>query len=112
MTHYLLDTNHTSPLVTMGHPLRQRIFARLDAGDTFSLCIPTLAETLYGIGILPRSEANLAEWERVRPLFECYIPDEADALIAACALRLGYTLLTTDGDFESIRQLPQENWLL
>lgn len=29
MENYLLDTNHASPLVTLGHPLRQRVLMRL-----------------------------------------------------------------------------------
>ena len=52
MSDYLLDTNHASPLVTLGYPLQQRVFQRLDAGDNFAICVPVLAETLFGIGIL------------------------------------------------------------
>lgn len=35
MTDYLLDTNHLSPIVTIEHPLRQKIITQLQAGDTF-----------------------------------------------------------------------------
>ena len=134
MTNYLLDTNHASPLITLGHPLRKRIMHRLDEGDSFAICVPVLAETLFGIGMLPRAAQNLAEWERLKPLLPCYIPDETDAefaaelqvslrrhgwrlatvdaLIAAVALRYDLTLLTADQDFQAIPRLQHENWLV
>lgn len=133
MTQYLLDTNHASPLVTIGHPLRNRILDGLQEGHIFAICIPVLAETLFGISLLPRAKANRAEWSRLRPLIPCYVPDEQDAenaadlrvalrhqgrqletidsLIAVIALRNELTLLTTDGDFKPIPHLKQENWL-
>ena len=83
MSDYLLDTNHASPLVTPGHPLRQRVLQHLDAGDSFALCVPVLTETLFGIGILPRAAQNRAEWTRLQPLLPCYLPDETDAESAA-----------------------------
>jgi predicted nucleic acid-binding protein len=80
---YLLDTNHASPLVTLEHPLRQRVLKRLEAGDTFAICVPVVAETLFGIGVLPRAAQNRAEWGRLLPSLPCYFPDEADAVSAA-----------------------------
>jgi len=133
MPNYLLDTNHASPLVTLGHPLREYILHRLDAGDRFAICVPVLAETLFGIGILPRAAQNLVEWKRLQPCLPCYIPDEldaefaaklqvalrsngwqlatVDALIAAVALRYDLILLTTDRDFRAIPALQREDWL-
>lgn len=133
MADYLLDTNHLSPLVTLNHPLRHRILAALQAGHTFAITVPALVEMLFGIGVLPRAEQNQAEWQRLRPNFECYIPDESDAeqaadlqiqlrrqgwqlatvdaLVAAVALRHNCTLLTRDKDFAAIPALKQENWL-
>ena len=61
MAAYLLDTNHASPLVTLGHPLRHRILRQLDTGDRFAICVPMLTETLFGIGILPRAAQNRIE---------------------------------------------------
>lgn len=134
MAGYLLDTNHLSPLVTLTHPLRQRVLAELQAGHTFAITAPALTELLFGLGQLPRAEQNQAEWQRLRPDFECYNPDEADAiraaemqlqlrrrgwqlatvdaLIAAVALRYHLTLLTRDNDFSAIAALPQESWLV
>lgn len=58
MATYLLDTNHASPLVTLHHPLRQRVLAAFDAGDTFAINVPVLTETLYGISTTPRGVQN------------------------------------------------------
>lgn len=101
MADYLLDTNHVSPLITLSHPLRQRILQRLDEGDSFAICVPVITETLFGIGMLPRAAQNLAEWERLKPLLPCYIPDEVDAEWAAelqvSLRRHGWQLETVDG---------------
>lgn len=134
MANYLLDTNHAAALVTLGHPLRQRVLVRLAVGDTFAITVPVVAETLYGIGLLPRATQNLAEWARLRPHFTCYIPDEADAenaaalqrslrrqgwqletvdaFIAVVALRYTLVLLTSDNDFAPVPNLSHENWLI
>lgn len=131
MASYLLDTNHAASLVTLSHPLRRRILAELQAGHSFSICTPALAETLFGIGIL-RAEQNLAEWARLRPFLPCYPVDETDAelaaklqvslrrrgwqletvdaLIAVVALRNDLILLTTDRDFEGVPELACGNW--
>jgi predicted nucleic acid-binding protein len=133
MPTYLLDTNHGSPLVTLRHPLRQRVLQQLDAGDEFAICVPVLTEILFGIGILPRAAQNRAEWSQLQPRLACYIPDETDAalaaelqimlrrqgkqlatvdaLIAVIALRYDLVLLTTDGDFLAVPNLQHENWL-
>ncbi|MEZ4870546.1 MAG: type II toxin-antitoxin system VapC family toxin [Caldilineaceae bacterium] len=134
MAQYLLDTNHTSPLVTIGHPLRTKILAQREQGDIFDLCVPVITETKFGIGILPRAKSNLAEWQRLRPLLTTYALDASDAelavdlqfalrktgwqlgsfdaLIAAVALRYDLTLLTTDRDFQAVESLQVENWLV
>lgn len=133
MSNYLLDTNHLSPLVTPGHPLRQRFFQRLRAGDNFGISIPVITEFLFGIGLTPRVMQNRQEWERLRALFTVYVPNEkdsisaaelqialrkrgrqletVDALIAALALHYELILLTTDRDFQTVPNLIQENWL-
>ena len=134
MENYLLDTNHAAALVTLGHPLRQRVLLRLQAADTFAITVPVITETLYGIGLLPRAAQNLAEWARLRPSLACYLPDEADAenaaalqrslrsqgwqldtvdaLIAVVTLRYNLMLLTSDKDFTPVPNLKQENWLV
>jgi tRNA(fMet)-specific endonuclease VapC len=133
MARYLLDTNHLSPLVSAGHPLRQRVRQALRDQHQFAIAAPVLAEFLYGISLLPRANHNLAEWSRIKADFEYYsieIVDAemaaslrtslrkrgwqlglTDALIAAVALRNDLIVLTTDGDFRQVPELKRENWL-
>lgn len=133
MPRYLLDTNHLSPLVTLGHSLRKRVLGRMKDGDEFFVATVCAAEVIYGIGLLPRAEANLAEWDRLKPGFSHLQVELAeaeraghlqialrragtqfktvDAIIAAIALRDQLTLLTTDGDFAAVPGLERENWL-
>jgi len=130
---YLLDTNHASPVVTINHPLRERIRLRYQAGDMFAIAAPGLNELLFGIATLPRAQANLREWEYLKPEFIFYGIDPIDAeeafklrwslrqqgrqlelvdsFIAIVALRYDLTLLTKDKDFLAILHLKQENWL-
>lgn len=131
MTTYLLDTNHISPLVTPGHPLRLRLTQQHTGGDRFSVAIPALTEMLYGIRTLPRADRNLREWQAIDGLFEYRQLEKrdaedaaelqvvlrrqgwqlgtVDALIAAVALRYDLILLTTDKDYKAIPGLKQEN---
>ena len=133
MTRYLLDTNHASPLVTIGHPLRERVLRALDTNHSFALTAVNLTETVFGISTTPRATQNMRQWEQWRGSFDVYrIEDEdamraarlqfslrrrgwqlgtVDALIAAIALRYDLTLLTTDGDFNAVPDLKHENWL-
>lgn len=133
MANYLLDTNHISPMVTPEHRLRSLIIQRHDAGDTFSIAVPALAEVLFGIRVLPRAERNLRDWQRYESLFAFHQLEKQDAeygailqatlrkqgwqlhtidaLIAAVALRYNLILLTTDKDFQAVVGLAQENWV-
>jgi tRNA(fMet)-specific endonuclease VapC len=133
VTAYLLDTNHLSPLVTIGHPLRKQVLSLLGQRDQFAIAAPILTEFLFGIQLVPRAKSNLAEWERLQGSFGYYAINctdaieaaalqiglrrqgrqlaTVDALLAVVALRNRLTLLTTDGDFEAVPHLRQENWL-
>jgi predicted nucleic acid-binding protein len=128
-----LDTNHLSPLVTVGHPLRERVLDSIEDGDTFAIAVPALTELLFGISLLPRALRNLQEWDRLENSFTYYDISRVeaeyaaklrvglrrkgwqlatvDALIATVALRYDLILLTTDRDFSIISTLKQENWL-
>jgi len=132
MMEYLLDTNHVSPIVTIGHPLREKIKNKQKAGETFSIAVPALSEFLYGISVLPRARQNLKEWKRLKKDFNFYNINKLDAeqsaklrvtmrkrgwqlgiidsFIAVIALRNNLHLLTTDGDFKAIPNLKIENW--
>ena len=52
MENYLLDTNHAAALVTLGHPLRQRVLLRLQAGDTFAITVPVTISTMRILTVL------------------------------------------------------------
>ena len=134
MAEYLLDTNHLSPLVTPGHPLRGRVAAAQRGGDRFYLTTAVAAETL--VWVLRQRRATGCEWEyrRLRPKLRFLHADEADAersaelriaagrrgwqlkvidgLIAATALRYDLTLLTADRDFHGVPNLRVENRLV
>lgn len=132
MTRYLLDTNHLSPLVTAGHPVRNVILERVAAGDSFAIPVPVLSEFLFGIGLLPRRQENQDAWQALASEFGFYHVDRqdaeaaaelrlrlrqvgrqlalVDALVAVVALRYDLTLLTTDGDFDAVPGLEHENW--
>lgn len=102
-------------------------------GNRFAINVPILAETLFGIRILPRGSENLTTWAQLEPQLVCYVPDgtdavqavdiqlslrrrgrqlaTVDALIAVTALRYDLTLLTTDNDFAPVPGLRVENWI-
>ncbi len=133
MDGYLLDTNHLSPLVTLNHPLRERILSHYRQGYRFAIPLPALSEFLFGINLLPRAADNRAEWNKLKSSFNYYPLDHLDAqqaailrlslrkegrqlalfdaLIAVVALRYHLILLTTDKDFQPIPNLRLENWL-
>lgn len=133
MTAYLIDTNHLSPLVTRNHSLRHRLIAGLENDEVFAIPAPVLTEFLFGIQVLPRAVANMAEWQKYQNAFAYYDIQQQDAilaatlrvglrrhgcqlqtvdsLIAAIALRYELTLLTTDKDFQVVPGLAQENWI-
>ncbi len=132
MAEFILDTNHISPLVTLGHPLREKILERLHSGDNFSIAVPALHEFLYGIALLPRAAQNLKLWHSLENVFTYYAVDEVvaqqsaqlrvklrkqgwqldsiDSMIAVVVMQKGLVLLTTDKDFRGIPNLVHENW--
>ena len=133
MTEYLLDTNHISPLVTSGHPLRTKILSQLQTtGDQFSIATPALHEFLFGIRLIPRAVENLQAWSELKGLFKYYHVDPStaeqsaqlrvslrqqgrqleaiDSFMAVIAVRYDLILLTTDKDFQVVPDLRYENW--
>ena len=133
MAEYLVDPDHLSPLITVGHALRPRLLRQVHFGDLFTIATPALAETLYGIQQLPRARQNIREWAKISVMFNYHNIEKqdaeraatlqidlqrrgwqlgvVDALIASIALRYHLTLLTTDNDFQEIMGLKVENWL-
>lgn len=132
MAHYLLDTNHASTLVTLHHPLRQKVITAMAAGHRFSVTVPVVTESVFGMSLLPRAIANRQEWENLRRDVKCFELDATDALdaadlqldmrkigfqletvdalIAVVALRYDLILLTNDNDFQPVPNLRYENW--
>lgn len=87
MTHYLLDTNHLSPIVTIDHALRRRILAQFRLGDRFAITTPVLFEFLFGIRSLPRAAQNMEIWSRIKADF-LYYPIEPQDAEQAVSLKL------------------------
>jgi predicted nucleic acid-binding protein len=112
MADYLLDTNHLSPLVTLSHPLRQRVLAALQAEHTFAITVPVLVEmSNFDCYIPDESDAQQAADLQIQLRRQGWQLATVDALVAAVALRHNLTLLTRDKDFMAISSLKQETWL-
>jgi tRNA(fMet)-specific endonuclease VapC len=133
MKSYLLDTNHLSPLVTYGHPLRKRILEQAVVGDAFAITPLVVCEFIFGISTLSRVNQNFDEWRKLRDDFvffslnlkQCEDAADlrvalrrrgrqisiADSMNAIVALTEDLILLTTDRDYEAIPNLKIENWV-
>ena len=133
MSDWLLDSNHLSPFVTLGHALRLRVYEALGHGERFGVAAPMVMEIMAGIISVPRAAENLAEWEFLKRDFLYYGTSlldaefaaelqvslrrrgwqlhSMDALIAAVAIRNDLVLLTTDRDFRTVPGLKYTNWL-
>ena len=69
---YLLDTNHLSPLVTLGHRLIKKVEQAGINGAEMAITVPVLAEFLFGIGMTSRFEQNYTQWLNIRSGFIFY----------------------------------------
>ena len=78
---FLLDTNHASRLVSLGHPLRARVVLQASKGDGFYLAAPVLTELIFGFLELPRSKYNLEIWAGVESTLTLLplLPEDARA---------------------------------
>ncbi len=133
MTDFLLDTNHLTEMAKPVSPLLPQLLSGLAAGDRFYVCAVALGEAATWAGSGPPSDRRASRFKAVRtrlrfaPLVEADADESArlrsdprtrgvqlelpDALIAAVALRRGFTLLTADRDFRPIPHLPADDWL-
>jgi len=83
MTDYLFDTNHFSPMTISGHPTEKHVHQQIRFGDTFSVPMVVVTETLYGLLGLPRIKQNLQTWDDLRVMFNFYDAELTDAEDAA-----------------------------
>lgn len=132
MPDYLLDSNHMSAALRKVSPVRERIHQGRKAGHRFISCYPVLCELEVGIQQTSKPEENrrrlvqLLRHVRLWPLEaqttqrygEVYIElrrasrvlSQVDMVLAALGRQDKLTILTTDRDFEALRDLHVENW--
>ncbi len=131
---FLLDTNHLSPAIHSVSPLRDRLRQANRREQVFGTCVPVLCELEAGIQQTDDPEGchralkNLLGFVRVWPLsislarlFGEIFNDlrsrgralsQVDILIAALALEMKLTILTSDKDFAALPEISTENWLI
>lgn len=134
MADYLLDTTIFSWMLKQHAKVQARI-ASLTAVDQLAICSIVRGEVLYGLERLPHGKKRQGLEAKVTELFSALpcepIPeaagdqyarvkreterkgmrlDENDLWIAATALSLRATLVTTDSDFQRISGLTIEDW--
>jgi len=136
VTEYLLDTTVFSYMLKQNAKVLTRI-ASLSTADRLAICSIVRGEVLYGLERLPHGKKKQDLEAKVTELFRSLhcepIPeraadqyarikreterkgtrlDENDLWIAATALSLRATLITTDSDFRRVTQLDIEDWTL
>lgn len=133
MTGYLLDTNHLGAALDGDSPVYRRILAARRDGQRVGSCPPVLCELAAGIEQTARRESNwnalgvflrqIRIWPidlaTARAYGELYqelrasgrVLSQVDMMLAALARRMRLTILTTDRDFEIIRDVHVESWM-
>jgi tRNA(fMet)-specific endonuclease VapC len=133
MTRYLLDTNHLSAAIRVISPLRDELRQAHRKGHRFYTCWPVLCELEDGIvqtadpkryrrtlaALMKEIRIYPSDWKLVRRYGEiahslrqrgrALAP--ADITLAALAIDKRATVLTTDQDFDALREVRTENWL-
>lgn len=134
MATYLLDTNAFSALMD-AHPRAEARVAQLRPTDLLTTCVVVRGEVLYGLERMPPGRRRQDFEAKAGSLFgriPCEpVPvaagliyarikvdaerqgtplDDNDLWIAATALHLGARLVTSDSDFQRIKNLPTEDW--
>ena len=130
---YLIDTNHLGDAVTPGSVVRERVAKLRMAGARVGTCVPVLCEIEAGIQQVSKPDAyhrNLARLlrqVRVWPIDESTsriygeihyhlrqsgrVLSQVDMMVAALARQMKLTVVTSDGDFAALSDIPTENWL-
>ncbi|HLQ45068.1 MAG TPA: type II toxin-antitoxin system VapC family toxin [Planctomycetaceae bacterium] len=134
MSRYLLDTNHVGVAVDATTDLAVRITESQRRGNRVGTCLPVLCEIPAGrmqvshpqeyqrdldgllkqIRIWPMDEETTEIYGRLHALLRRRgrVLSAVDLMAAALAEQHGFTILTTDRDFEAIHDVVSvENWL-
>jgi tRNA(fMet)-specific endonuclease VapC len=133
MRGYLLDTNHVGNAIRKTSHFRDRLHRMTRSGYRFGCCVPVLCELEVGIqqradfAITYRRLHTLLNIIRIWPidvsLARIYgeianelirhgrVLSQVDIMLAALAKQMNLTLLTADGDFQALPDVPTENWL-
>jgi tRNA(fMet)-specific endonuclease VapC len=134
MASYLLDTNHFSAALRPVSALRDRLTQAMRAGHRIGTCIPVLCEIEVGLQQLQQPQRyrrtldHLLSRIRIWPLDRSValeygilyndlrqqgrVLSQVDMMLAAQAIVMGLTLLTSDRDFDAVRKLQTEDWIV
>jgi tRNA(fMet)-specific endonuclease VapC len=129
----LLDTNHLSEALRPVSRVRDRIGQLSRQGIRIGTCVPVLCELEAALPTGERGEAyrralqrllgRVRLWplerEAARQYGEIFqelrrrgrVLSQVDMMVAALAMRMDLTVVTSDGDFEALPDLRTENWL-
>lgn len=130
---YLIDTNHLARAVTPGSPVRRRVAELRQRGAKVGTCVPVLCEIEAGIQQVSQPDAYRVNLERLLRQIRVWpiepamatlygvihhdlkrrgrVLSQVDMMLAALARQMGLTLVTSDGDFAALPDIPTENWL-
>jgi predicted nucleic acid-binding protein len=133
MKRYLLDTNHIGEAIGRVSVVRDRIQQLHRRGLVFGTCVPVLCELLVGVVLrkdVEKTRRRLDGLLQVVRIWPIDLPSadhyakiyhelkgagralsQVDMLLAAMSRLMRATLLTTDTDFEALRDIEAENWV-
>lgn len=132
MADYLIDCNHLSASLRKVSRVRDRIHQARRSGHRFISCYPVLCELEAGIQQTSKLAENRRRLGQLLRHVRLWSPDgetarlygavyvelrrlgralsQVDMIVAALARQYKLTVLTTDRDFEALRDLRTENW--
>jgi tRNA(fMet)-specific endonuclease VapC len=130
---YLLDTNHLGNAIDASSAVRERITELRGGGRKVGTCVPVLCEIEAGIQqvrypeVYRRNLERLLRQVRIWPIGVATahgygvihqdlkrrgrVLSQVDMMLAALALEMELTLVTSDQDFDTLSAIQKENWL-
>ncbi len=134
MAKYLLDTNHLSHAIRKVSPLRDRLRAAVRQGHRLGTCWPVLCELEVGIRQTANSDAvrrtlgavlrDMRIWPMNWQVVSAYADlrlfakskgiaiSHVDLVLGSLAQTMDTILLTTDNDFQELKSVRSENWIV